>query len=369
MSELIVEIVKIKDITNHPNADRLDLATIKGWQCVIAKDSFKKGDKVVYLPIDSILPFEIENKIFPPESKIKLTKSRIRTIKIRGAISQGMIVPLKSLGLTEDIKIGTDVKEKLGILKYDPPPQKGTYIDGGVSKVSKKQKNPHFKKYTNIDHVKNYPETMKNLNVIITEKIHGSNYRGGYVKIGRLNIWKRFLKLFSLVPEYEFVFGSHNVQLQGLLKHFKKTFYKTNIYLDITKQYNLEKKLKPYEVIYAEIYGFNLQKNYSYGCKQNEFKMVVIDVMICDRYLNKEDAIQFCVERDLPFAPVLYKGIYSQEVIDKYVDGKSVLAPKYQPVREGIVITTMQEQITHIGRGILKYINPKYLLKDQSEWH
>lgn len=369
MSELIVEVVKIKNIEKHPNADRLDLVTVKGWQCVSEKDSFKSNDKVVYLPIDAVLPPNIENKLFPPDSKVKLTKSRIKTIKLRGAISQGMIVSLQSLDLPENIKVGTDVKEKLGITKYEPPKRGTSLGGGGVSRVSKKQINSNFRKYTDINHVKNYPEVMYGMIVIITEKIHGTNFRAGYVKHSCLNLWKKFLKLCGFIPDYEFVFGSHNVQLQGLLKKFKKTFYKKNIYLEMVEQYNLKEKLQSYEVIYAEIYGFGIQKNYNYGCKENEYKMVVVDVMINGQYLSKEDAIQFCEQRDLPFAPVLYKGVYSQEIIDKYVSGKSALTPKHQPVREGIVITTDKEQMTYMGRGILKYLNPKYLLKDQSEWH
>jgi len=368
MSELIVEVVKIKNVEKHPNADRLDLVTVKGWQCVATKDSFKIGDKAIYLPIDSVLSGEIEPKLFPPESKVKLSKSRIKTIKLRGAISQGMVVSLNTLNLSENIKIGTNVKDKLGITKYEPP-KRGTLHGGGVGHISKKQINPNFRKYTNINHVKNYPEIFNNVVVVITEKIHGTNFRVGYVKHGHLNLWQKILKLFGRISDYEFVFGSHNVQLQSILKRFKKTFYKKNIYLETVIKYDLQKKLQKNEVIYAEIYGYGIQKNYHYGCKKNEYKMVIVDIMINGEYIDTEKAIQFCEERNLPYVPVLYKGVYNQEIIDKYVKGKSVLSPKHQPIREGIVITSAQEQMTYMGRAILKYINPKYLLKDQSEWH
>ena len=72
----------------------LILFTLKGkdWQVVTQKNIYNVGDKVIYVPIDSVLSNELETKVFPPESKVKLNGSRIRTIKLRGAISQGMIL-------------------------------------------------------------------------------------------------------------------------------------------------------------------------------------------------------------------------------------------------------------------------------------
>ena len=51
MSELIVEVVEIEDVLEHPNADRLEIAQVKGWACVVQKGLFSRGDKAVYLPI------------------------------------------------------------------------------------------------------------------------------------------------------------------------------------------------------------------------------------------------------------------------------------------------------------------------------
>jgi len=369
MSELIVEVVEIDEVEKHPNADRLDIATVKGWQCIVQKDTYKPGNKVIYIPIDSILPAELEAKLFPPDSKITLSKSRIKTIRIRKAISQGMIISLEYAGLSDKVKVGTDVMKKLGITKYISP-IKQPNVMSSKGKKSKKQKNPNFRKYTDIQHIKNYPKILVGKNIIITEKIHGTNYRAGRVKYGTFSLWKKFLKLFKDVPEYEFVFGSHKVQLQGLLNLLKKkpTFYKENVYLEAVVQYGLKSKLKDNEVIYAEIYGSPIQKGYTYGCKEGERKMVVFDVMIDGKYIDTEDAIQFCKEKDLPYVPVLYRGPYSQELLDKYVGGKSVLSKKQQ-VREGIVVTTKHEEKTYAGRAIFKYINPTYLLKDQSEFH
>ena len=203
-------------------------------------------------------------------------------------------------------------------------------------KGNKKKKNPNFRKYTSIENVKNYPDVLKEKYIICSEKVHGTNYRAGYVKYSKFNIFKKIWKWLGYGSEYELVFGSHNIQLQGLLK--KKTFYKKNVYLEMVGKYNLKEILKPNEVIYAEIYGDGIQKGYTYGCLQDEHKMVVVDVMIEGKYIDTEKAIQFCEERELPYVPVLYKGVFDMETFDKLMKGTSKLSMT-QPIKEGLVIT------------------------------
>ncbi|MEK7064176.1 MAG: RNA ligase, partial [Patescibacteria group bacterium] len=85
MSTLIVEICKIEQITEHIYADKLEICKLENldWFCIVPKNEFKIGQLVLYIPIDSILPEKIESKIFGSDSKIKLEKRRVRSIKIR----------------------------------------------------------------------------------------------------------------------------------------------------------------------------------------------------------------------------------------------------------------------------------------------
>src|SRR3954471_2110828 len=94
MSTHKAPVVEIQQIITHPNADRLEVALIEGWQVVIGKGNFKQGDLALYIPVDSVLPESLETRLFPPDSKIKLNKHRIRSIKIRSMMSQGMLIPL-----------------------------------------------------------------------------------------------------------------------------------------------------------------------------------------------------------------------------------------------------------------------------------
>lgn len=366
MSELIVEVVLIGEINVHPNADRLELASVKGWKTVVPKGMYKKGDKVVYIPIDSILPHEVENVIFPPESKVKLSKSRVRTIKLRGAISQGMVVKLEDLGLSYAMKVGTDVADRLKITKHEPV-NKPNMMRG--AQRSKKQTNPNFRKFTDINNHKNYPDLFSPGDiVVVTEKIHGTNFRAGWVNTEADTLWKKIKNLFGMLEEYEFVYGSHNVQLQNKLMD-------GSLYGRCCKKYNLEKLLKPGQVIYGEIYGHGIQKGYNYGCKPGEFGLVVFDLKIDDVW-QRYDQLQALIldflhnNVDTPIiANVLYTGWYDFDTIKALTVGNSVLVPE-QKVIEGVVIRSGIEEDTYAGRKMLKLISDEYLLnKNNTDFH
>ena len=72
-----VPLTEIVAIEPHPNADRLEIATVYGFQVIVKKDAHKVGDRMIYVPIDSILPQNIEDYLFPEDSKVKLTKSNL----------------------------------------------------------------------------------------------------------------------------------------------------------------------------------------------------------------------------------------------------------------------------------------------------
>jgi RNA ligase (TIGR02306 family) len=380
MSTHAVKVERIVSVEDHPNADRLDLVQVLDWRCVARKGEFKAGDLAVYIPIDSLLPQTFEDFLFPPDSKIKLDKHRIKTIKLRGAISQGLVIPcsdvdkfhtdfvalpgpqFNNIELRARWKEGWDVTESLGITKYEPPaPRFQGANNAGAIKTAV---NPNFRKYTSIENAKNYPGVFQpGEPVIVTEKIHGTNFRAGFVPTVANTFWKKVKKFFGRLPEYEFVFGSHNIQLQD--RPFDKTFYVTNLYAEIVQKYDLKTRLLNGEVIYGEIYGAGVQKDYTYGHADGQRSLVVFDAMFDGQYKNAEEHMNL----GLPTVPVLYEGPYDHELILQFTKGASVLCPS-QAVREGIVVKPRVEA-THpmIGRKILKFINDDYLLGDQSEYH
>lgn len=366
-SSLIVEVVTIDKIEDHPNADRLDLATIKGWQCVVQKGAFASGDKAIYIPIDSILPAEVESKIFGPDSKVKLSKSRVKTIKLRGAISQGLVTTLEQVGLPPFLPVGTDIKDKLKIGKWEPSVKAQNALAGG-KKTTNKNPHPSFHKYTKLQNVKNYIKLFEEGElVVVTEKIHGTNFRAGYVPFQANTLWKKVKKFFGYTQSFEFAYGSHNVQLQN--KFLYDGFYDKNVYAEVVEKYHLRERLKDGEVVYGEIYGSGVQKNYSYGCAEGERKLAIFDVMKNEEYLGREDFDDWVDITHIPRVPMLYHGPFDFQKIKDLLKGNSIIAPTQKVIEGGVCRPAHGDEKSYAGRKVLKFINDDYLLKDQSDFH
>lgn len=378
MAEIQVTVEKIHEIKEHPNADRLEIAVIGGdggYHCCVQKGAFLEGDKCVYFPVDSVLPEYLENAIFGEDSKVKLSKSRVKTIKLRGAISQGLAVPVHALCtidgyqyLTEGIKVGADLTKLFGVTKYEPP-QSGSPTSGTKPSTARNI-NPYFDKYTDINHLKKYPEVLKGKKVVAYEKIHGTNFRAGWVKAYPRTLFQRLLKRFGLLKKWQFVYGSHNVQLQG--KYKGNDFYSNktdvDVYTKIVRQYDLINRLKPGEVIYGEIYGDKIQKNYTYGCGPGEHKLAVFDLKVNGNFVNVKSLVTWGILNNFDIPPMVYCGEFNMVDLDSAVQGPSRLSGGH--IREGIVVRPQEEEYAHCGRVIFKYINPEYLLKeDSTEYH
>lgn len=367
MSKLIVEFVNIDKVEPHPNADKLDLVYIKGWCCVTSKGTYKVNDLCIYVPIDSVLPDNLMDLLFQ-DSKIKPTNGRIRTIKIRGCVSQGLIINPKTVEL--NFKAGTDVADRLNIVKYEPPQRIGA--QSNLMAKPKRKQNENFRKYTDIENYKNYKDVFAEGEMVsVTEKVHGSNARVGWVKTSNNNLIRRILKFLRLLPTKEFVYGSHNVQLQQR-GYSKKAYYKTNIYEEMVTKYQLkEKTMDPNNdiVIYGEVYGDGIQNNYKYGCKSGERKFVAFDAMINGQYLNPDDFFKFCLDKDIPTVLELYHGPFNEARIKELVAGASKMCPE-QKVIEGVVIKPIVDCVSRCGRKVLKLINDEYLLlKNNTDYH
>lgn len=137
----LASIREIAEIKVHPNADALELAIVDGWQCVVKKGEFKAGDLVVYLEVDSVVPIRPEYEFLRKGCYVKkdwLPEGegfRLKTIKLRGQISQGLVLPLEkkeehaegwnwiknSKGSFDTVLLGDDVTDNLGVVKWDPP--------------------------------------------------------------------------------------------------------------------------------------------------------------------------------------------------------------------------------------------------------
>lgn len=120
----LASIQEIKKIEPIEGADAIEKATILGWELVVKKGEFKKDDLCVYFEVDSFLPIRDEFEFLRKGCYKQLPSGeegfRLKTIRLRGQISQGLALPTSILG-NVNFSIDDDVTERLGITKYEPP--------------------------------------------------------------------------------------------------------------------------------------------------------------------------------------------------------------------------------------------------------
>lgn len=107
-------VVSVTDVLPM-DADRLECVRINGWNCVCGKGDFKKGDLAVFFEIDSLLP---EVKPFTDIEFLKAKHFKIKSQKIRGVISQGLLVPITQFEFSHDVKEGDFLTSELGVTYY-----------------------------------------------------------------------------------------------------------------------------------------------------------------------------------------------------------------------------------------------------------
>ena len=207
MSTFKTNYTTITKILPHPKPEvhSLQIAKCYDFDVIIRKDTLKEGDKVFYVQIDSILPNDLEAMLFGKDSKMKLTKGRIKQTRIQGFPSQGLVITtdqvrtlLGNRGLKASLQfeLEKDYSELLEIKKYevvnDPSTKQNTRTQG----KRKVDLNPLFHTYNGLENVKYYPVALEGYDVIIQEKIHGSLGRVAYLPTvtGEFSLDKKYLK-------------------------------------------------------------------------------------------------------------------------------------------------------------------------------
>jgi RNA ligase (TIGR02306 family) len=361
-------VARINEIKPIEGADKIELAVVGGWNCVIQKDAYKVGDLVIVATTDAVIPIQLSNELAVTSYLRK--GQRVRTVKLRGVYSECLIIPttlLNSIYYAYNLKgklwsEGSDMMELLQISKYEPSVK--TISLGGGRKI-KYQDNPNFSVYYKFPNIKNVPDMFTGSDLVeITRKIHGTNARYGIVKKSKLSIWDKIKRFFGdRWVGYEFVVGSHNVEKGS----DSQGYYDTNVWYEIADKYNLKDKMWNIAktrgaddigsgmVLYGEIYGAGIQKGYDYGL--NEIKFVGFDVIINGKYVDTQKA-KYIIEAHyrVPYVPILYVGFWSKAIQDSYVIDNFIEGTKVP--HEGVVV----KEISGDRRKIAKVINPAYLI-------
>lgn len=356
-------------------ADLIELVGVLGWQCIAKKDEFNVGDLCVYIEIDSIV-----DKTNPDFEFLEKRNYRIKTMKMRGVISQGIVFPTSILHTTKQYAIGDDVTEVLKITQVEDEIPKAKPVDKLQSlkqrhkklcknKVfmwlmrfkwfrkltfkllipKKKPKNfPDWIVKTDETRLQNMPfvlETYKDKPMIVTEKLDGTSTSFGLRKEKK--------------RKYDFAVCSRNVRQEDVNQ---KCFYDDNVYHEIAIKYNIKDVLmKLMEcfnattvVLQGETIGEAIQKN-KYGLKGRDF--YAFNLVIDGQKIDSAIATDIVKEYGIKWVPIISAKFTLLPTVDDmiaYADGQSVLC---DTLREGLVIRDHDNTVS------FKCISNSFLLK------
>ena len=364
---------KVTEVKAIEGADNIEVVVVGGWNAITKKGAQTVGEHVVVATTDAVIPQNISDAIGVTSYLRK--GQRVRTVKLRGVYSECLIIPLDILppmkkqhanSIGYFWEEGDDLMDLLGIFKYEPPVKQVQLSSG---KKIKYKDNPNFGVYYKFPNLKNVAGMFTKEDIVqITRKLHGTNARYGIVKKGKISFMDRLKKFFRMADElieYEYVYGSHNVEKGS----DSQGFYSTDVWRTIADQYDIKAILKRYAlelhsidelgsgiVIYGEIYGAGIQKNYDYGLENMKF--AAFDVVINGKY---EDVLMSeWVFSDnvlgLPVVETLHIGPWSQEIQDSFVFNNFIEGTKVP--HEGIVI----KHLSGNRHQVAKVINPSYLI-------
>ena len=321
----------IDSIFPIPDADAIECAVIGGWKVVTKKGEYQPGDLAIYCEIDSWIPHELAPFLSKGEPKEYngVKGERLRTVRLRKQLSQGLLLPLVCLGRLI-VEEGADVSEELGIQKWEAPvsPQLTGQVKGNFpSQIPK----------TDQERVQNLKRELENHDSVlfeVTEKLEGSS-------------------MTCYLIDGEFGVCSRNMDLK---RDENNTFWKVAIEEDI------EQKLRAYGAdniaIQGELIGPGIQGNI-YNLISHHFKVFDVYDIQEGYYLLPEDRKTFVDAIGLKHVPVLGTHLLVDPDIDSILlaaEGKSLLNPNQE--REGVVYKSMNSQFS------FKAISNKYLLKN-----
>lgn len=341
----LASIRRISEIRPIEGADNIVCAIVDGWQLVTQKSNgFKEGDLVVYFEIDSVLPERPEFEFLrdrcyvPAERSVNGAGFRLKTIKLRGQVSQGLILPVDILeDLVVDFEEGLDLTEILGVVKYEKP------LPASLSGTARGNF-PTFIPKTDQERIQNCFKYLKNKwldhHWEVSMKLDGSSMTVYY-------------RTHPDLSEGQFGVCSRNLDL---IETADNTYWK------VAREYDLERKLRDLGrslAIQGELMGPGIQGNKESLLHHMFF---VFDIWDIDeqRYLTAAERYQIVEYLYLDHVPLIesdairfHEGITVAEILEM-ADGPSLEAK----LREGIVFKSITDPSVSF-----KAISNKWLLK------
>lgn len=362
----LASVQKITKIEPIHNADNIELAYVLGWQVVVKKGEFKDGDLCIYIEIDSLLPRTQWSEFLFKDKES--TKYRLRTIKLRKQISQGLIIPYSVLPIELQYSLkgclGSDVSDALGIEKYEK--QIPVALRGTIKGIF-----PTFLRKTDEVRIQSEPELLDKLKgkpFYITQKLDGTSvtyykYNGVFGVCSRnlelknpsdptfhekkIPFWriKRLLNIIGMIPS----------------KKKEKSLGIMNIYWAMANKYKIADWLPEGYAIQGEICGPGIQGN-KMGLEENELFIFNVFMISNQSFLpqpgdwveiNSNNLLKGVPIKEASFRDHKLLFNYSlEELIEMARDNYSNGTPQ-----EGIVVRSTDQSIS------FKVVNNEFLLK------
>lgn len=239
----LASIRRVAAVRPIAGADMIEVALIDGWEVVVKKGEVEAGALAVYFEIDALLPVEDRYEFLRASSFRKISDEvsgfRLKTIKLRGQVSQGLVLPLASFPELAGAQLGDDVTDALRVVKFEVPddPETRARMTGKARGLF-----PSFIRKTDEERIQNLPSYFaadsmyRDVEFEITIKLDGTSFTA-YFRDGDTGVCSRNLNL---------------VEEQG------------NLYWDVAKSLNILDRLRAYGrnlAIQGEIIGEGIQGN------------------------------------------------------------------------------------------------------------
>lgn len=315
----LASIQVIEEIKQIEGADRIQAYRVQGWEVVDAVGKYQVGDKVVFCEVDSWVPTELApllSKGKEPREYNGVKGERLRTVKLRGQLSQGLLLPLSVLDHVESELIeGLDVSYPLNIQKWEP------VLPACLTGVARSTFPADVPKtdQLRIQNLKDFYQLLSQHTWEVTEKLHGSS------------------STFYLDVDSDFHVCSRNLDLK---------FDEQNAYWKVALMYDVEQKMKAHKLegyaIQGELIGEGLNGN-QYKTTLDFYVFDVYDVNKA-QYLNAEQRVKLCYDLGLKHVPCLHEQYVAKmgdtkDTLLAYAEGKSMLNGSE---REGLVFKSIQ---------------------------